>query len=52
MGRFRIQLLIPNGQLISKNKIDKNSIYSRTSTEWTLLSLDFTESKNGNEFPL
>ena len=42
MGRFRIQLLVEDSTWRTQNTIAKNSQYSNTSTEWTLLNLDFT----------
>ena len=47
MGRFEIQLLVPNGQWFSKYYIDKNTNYSSTTTEWNLLNIDFTETNHG-----
>ena len=44
---FRIQSLLPNGQWQTKSTIDENTDYSKTSREWTLLHLDFTESNYG-----
>ena len=46
MGRFRIDLLLDN-TWINKYTIEKNTQYSDTSTEWKLLSLDFTEENYG-----
>ena len=42
MGRFRIQLLLEKNTLSTQYTISKNSQYSDSSIEWTLLSLDFT----------
>ena len=42
MGRFMIQLLLENNSWSTQYTISKNSQYSNTSTEWTLLNLDFT----------
>ena len=42
MGRFRIQLLLEDTTWSIQYTIAKNSQYSKTSTEWTLLNLDFT----------
>ena len=42
MGRFRIQLLLDDNTWSTQNTIAKNTQYNTTSTEWTLLNLDFT----------
>ena len=42
MGRFTIQLLLEDNTLSTQYIIPKNSQYGTTSTEWTLLNLDFT----------
>ena len=42
MGRFRIQLLLEDNTSATIYTIAKNTRYSTTSTEWTLLNLDFT----------
>ena len=42
MGRFRIDLLLDNNTWTNKYTIEKNTQYSNTSSEWKLLSLDFT----------
>ena len=42
MGRFRIQLLIKNNTWSTQYTIAKNTQYSNSSTDWTLLNLDFT----------
>ena len=42
MGRFRIQLLLDN-TWSTQYTIAKNTQYSDTSTDWTLLNLDFFE---------
>ena len=47
MGRFRIQLLLENNTWSTQYTIAKNDRYSATSTEWTLLNLDFTEENYG-----
>ena len=47
MGRFQIDLLLDNNTWINKYTIEKNTQYSDTSTEWKLLSLDFTEENYG-----
>ena len=43
MPRFRIQILLENGNWENKYTIEKNSQFSKSSTEWTHLSLDFTQ---------
>ena len=43
MPRFRIQILLENGNWENKYTIEKNSQFSNSSTEWTHLSLDFTQ---------
>ena len=48
MGLFRIDLLLDNNTWTNKYTIEKNTQYSDTSTEWKLLSLDFTEENYGN----
>ena len=42
MGRFRIQLLLKNNTRSSRYNIPKKDRYSDSSTDWTLLSLNFT----------
>ena len=42
IGRFSIQLLLEDITWITQYTIPKNSQYSISSTEWTLLNLDFT----------
>ena len=42
MGRFRIDLLLDNNTWINKYTIERNTQYSNSSSEWKLLSLDFT----------
>ena len=48
LGRFRIELLLLNGQWHSKYIKAKNTDYSTTSTEWTLVNSDFIESNCSN----
>ena len=43
MGRFSIDNLLDDNTWKNKYFIEENTQYSNTSTEWTLLSLDFTE---------
>ena len=47
MGRFRIQLLLEDNTWSTQYTIAKNTQYSGTSTDWTLLNLDFTLEKYG-----
>ena len=42
MGRFRIQLLLEDNTWSTQYTVAKNTHYSDTSTDWTLLNLDFT----------
>ena len=46
-GRFRIQLLLEDNTWSTKYTISKNTNYSDSSTEWSLLNLDFTEENYG-----
>ena len=43
MGRFRIQLLIKDNTWSTQYTIPKNDQYSNLSTDWNLLSLNFTQ---------
>ena len=47
MPRFRVQILLEDGTWENKYIIEKNSQYSETSMEWTLLNLDFTQDNYG-----
>ena len=47
MGRFRIQLLLEDDTWSTQYTIAKNTQYSNTSTDWTLLNLDFTVENYG-----
>ena len=47
MGRFRIQLLLEDNTWSTQYTIAKNTQYSNTSTDWTLLNLDFTVENYG-----
>ena len=49
MGRFRTQLLLENNIWSTRYNIHKNDRYSDTSTDWTKLSLNFTEQIYGNK---
>ena len=48
MGRFKIQLLLGDNTWSTQYKIAKNTQNSDTSTDWTLLSLDFPVENYGN----
>ena len=47
MGRFRIQSLLEDNLWSTQYTIDKNNIYSNSSTDWTLLNLNFTKENYG-----
>ena len=47
MGRFRIQLLLEDNTWSTRYNIPKNDRYSNTSTDWTLLNLNFTVKNYG-----
>ena len=47
MGRFKIQLLLEDNTWSTRYNIPKNDRYSDSSTDWTKLSLDFTEENYG-----
>ena len=47
MGRFRIQLLLEDNTWSTRYNIPKNDRYSDSSTDWTLLSLNFTVENYG-----
>ena len=47
MGRFRIQLLFEDNTWSTRYNIPKNDRYSDTSTEWTLINLNFTVENYG-----
>ena len=48
MGRFRIQLFLEDNTWKTRYSIHKNDRYSDTSTDWTLVGLNFTVEKYGN----
>ena len=50
MGRFRIQLLLDDNTWITQYTIAKNTQYTDSPTEWTLLNLDFTIENYGIKF--
>ena len=47
MGRFRIQILMKDNTWKNKYTKEKNSQFSDSSTEWSLLNLDFSEENYG-----
>ena len=47
MGRFRIQLLLEDNTRSTRYNIPKNDRYSDSSTDWTLLNLNFTVENYG-----
>ena len=47
MGRFRIHLLLEDNTWSTQYIIAKNTQHSDTSTDWTLLNLDFTIENDG-----
>ena len=50
MGRFRFQLLLEDNTWSTRYNITKNDRHSDSSTQWTKLSLNFTEKKYGIKF--
>ena len=46
-GRFRIQIILKDNSWNTQDTIAKNDRYSDTSTDWTLLNLDFTHENYG-----
>ena len=49
MGRFRIQLLLDDNTWSTRHTILKNDRYSDTSTDWTIIILDFTGENYGKK---
>ena len=47
MGRFRIQLLLEDNTWSTRYNIPKNDRYSNSSTQWTLVNLNFTVENYG-----
>ena len=47
MGRLSIDILLDNDTWVNKYLMQENTQYSDSSTEWSLLSLDFTEENYG-----
>ena len=50
MGRFRIQILTKDNVWLTKFIIAKNTQFSNTSTDWIILSLNFTDESYGVKF--
>ena len=48
MGGFRIQLLLNDNTWRTRDNLPKKDSFSDSSTEWTLVSLNFTVKKYGN----
>ena len=47
MGRLRIQLLLEDNTWSTQYTIPKNEQYSNSSTDWTLITLNFTVENYG-----
>ena len=47
MGRFRIQLLLEDNTWGTRYNIPKTDRYSHSSTDWTLVNLNFTVENYG-----
>ena len=47
MGKFRVQLLLKDNTWTTIYTIEKNTNYSTSESEWTLLNLDFTQENYG-----
>ena len=47
MGRFRIQLLLEDNTWSTRYYIPKNDQFSDSSTQWTLVNLNFTVENYG-----
>ena len=47
MGRFTIHLLLEDNTWSTQNTIAKNTQYSDSPTDWTLLNLEFTVENYG-----
>ena len=47
MGRFRVQLLLQDNTWSTRYNIPKNNRYSNSPTQWSKLSLNFTEENYG-----
>ena len=49
MGRFRIQLLLEDNTWSTRSNVPKNDRYSGSSTDYTLVKLNFTKENYGIE---
>ena len=49
-GRFRIQIILKDNSWNTQDTTAKNDRYSDTSTDWTLLNLDFTQENYGIKY--
>ena len=49
MGRFRIQILLEDNTWSTRYNIPENDRFSDTSTEWTLVSLNFAVENYGTK---
>ena len=49
MGRFTIQILLPDNTSSTSYNIPKNDRYCNSPTQWTNISLNFTEETYGFE---
>ena len=47
MGRFRIQILLEDITCSTRYKLTKNDRYCISSTDWTLITLNFNEENFG-----
>ena len=50
MGRFQIQILTKDNVWLTKFIIAKNTQFSTLSSDWTILSLNFTDENYGVKF--
>ena len=49
LGRFRIKLLLDDNTWSTRYTLPKNDRFSDTSSDWTLVSLNFTVERYGNK---
>ena len=49
MGSFRIQLLLEDNTWSTRYNIPKNDRYNDSSTDWTIVNLNFTVENYGNK---
>ena len=49
MGRFRSLLLLEDNTWSTRHNIPKNDRYSSSSTDWTIVSLNFTVENYGTK---